>query len=221
VLNYCCTTPMPTNGVGNITLDPQLASASHLSVFSPCRGAGSADYATGTDIDGEAWASPPSIGCDELHAADVVGSLSVSMVLSYTNVATGYPVDLTALIEGRTTASAWEFGDGLVASNQPYATHTWTTPGAARWLCGPTTTAARKVSATVTVYVWRSRALCLGWKYNSSIAACLGARRPRVFRMRWTSRQQGDCSRHEWGGAPAVGLWELTSWSTAWQSINR
>ena len=41
-------------------------------------------------------------------------------------MAVGYPVGLTALIEGRTTESVWDFGDGDVATNQPYVTHGWT-----------------------------------------------------------------------------------------------
>ena len=50
---------------------------------SPCRGAGSAVYATGVDIDGEAWASPPSMGCDEYHSG-ATGPLAVFVGLSPT-----------------------------------------------------------------------------------------------------------------------------------------
>jgi hypothetical protein len=128
-LNYCCTTPLPAGGTGNIAFDPQLASASHLGADSPCRGAGSPAYATGTDIDGEPWANPPSIGCDEYHPGAVAGPLTVVLAANYTNTTVGYPLSLTALIEGRTTASVWDFGDGVVVSNRPYASHAWAAPG--------------------------------------------------------------------------------------------
>ena len=153
VLNYCCTTPDP-GGVGNITADPQLASASHLSATSPCRGTGSTDYASGTDIDGEAWVTPPSIGCDEYHAGAVTGPLSVGIVAAYTNVAVGFPVDLTALIEGRTTSSVWNFGDGVVMSNRPYANHAWAVAGDyVVVLRAYNESLPGGVSATVTVHV--------------------------------------------------------------------
>jgi hypothetical protein len=128
-LNYSCTTPQPTNGVGNISLDPQLASASHLSAGSPCRGAGNAAYVSGTDIDGEVWGSPPSMGCDEYHAGALSGPLSVTMDASFTNVAIGFAVQLTALIQGQTAASAWDFGDGIMAANEPYTSHRWAASG--------------------------------------------------------------------------------------------
>ena len=55
-------------GWNNITTEPGLVSASHLSNGSPCRGAGYSGHATGTDIDGQAWLDPPSIGCDEYYS---------------------------------------------------------------------------------------------------------------------------------------------------------
>jgi hypothetical protein len=153
-LDYCCTTPLPPNGVGNISADPQLASASHLSAESPCLGAGSATYASGTDIDGEAWANPPSIGCDEYHAGTVTGPLTVGLTATFTNVATGFPVGLTAFIGGRTDLSVWDFGDGLVEVNEPYTSHAWTAPGdylVALWAFNDSYPGG--VSATVTVHV--------------------------------------------------------------------
>jgi hypothetical protein len=153
-LNYCCTTPLPTNGVGNIALDPQLASASHLSANSPCRGAGSGSYASGTDIDGEPWGNPPSMGCDEYYAGAVNGPLTVSVLANYTNVTVGYPVSLTAVIEGQTTESVWEFGDADVAINQPYATHVWTEGGdflVALWVFNDSY--PEGVGASVTIHV--------------------------------------------------------------------
>ena len=128
-LNYCCTTPLPVNGSGNRTDDPQLASPSHLSPGSPCRGAGSPAYATGLDLDGEPWANPPSIGCDEFWSGTVTGAVSVAMAASYTNVAVGFEVNLEAFIGGRVNASRWDYGDGVMVSNRPYASHGWAAPG--------------------------------------------------------------------------------------------
>lgn len=128
-LYYCCTLPMPTVGIGNFTANPQLASISHLSTASPCRGAGLANPMSGTDIDGEAWLNPPSIGCDEYWPGAVTGPLQVALSATFSNVTTGFRVDFTAFISGRTTLSYWDFGDGVTLTNQPYASHIWSTPG--------------------------------------------------------------------------------------------
>jgi hypothetical protein len=153
-LTYCCTTPLPASGAGNLSLDPQLASASHLSMFSPCRGAGNAAYTSGVDIDGEAWNNPPSIGCDEYHSGAATGPLSVAIWAAYTNVAVGYPVEFAGAIQGRTSLSVWEFGDGEAELNQPYTTHSWTAPGeyiVALWALNDSH--PEGVSATVTIHV--------------------------------------------------------------------
>ena len=128
-LNYCCTTPLPPSGAGNISADPQLASASHLSATSPCRGAGDNHYAVGTDIDGELWQHPPSIGCDEYNSGAVTGALTVAISAAYSNVAAGLALEFAALIEGRPSASVWHFGDGTTVSNRPYAQHAWGAAG--------------------------------------------------------------------------------------------
>jgi PKD repeat protein len=128
-LDYCCTAPLPFVGTNNITAEPQMTGISHVSVNSPCRGAGNAAYATGPDIDGEPWANPPSIGCDEPTTGALTGAVSIAIQATYSNVVPGFAVQFTGHLDGRVSASRWEFGDGTILSNRLYASHSWTTTG--------------------------------------------------------------------------------------------
>jgi Bacterial TSP3 repeat/PKD domain len=128
-LNYCCTTPMPTGGSGNIVLDPMLADFLHISAGSPCLGAGSAAFSTGVDIDGESWANPPSIGCDEYYTGLITGPLSVAIQAPYTSLLTNSPLNLVGLFGGHAAANRWDFGDGAIVSNRPLVSHSWSAIG--------------------------------------------------------------------------------------------
>jgi parallel beta-helix repeat protein len=169
-VNYTCTTPMP-GGTGNLTNDPALASFSHLSLVSPCRGQGGAAYATGTDIDGEAWGDPPAMGCDELRAGAVTGELSVA-IRAIALTGTRYsPMPFQADIHGRTTASTWQWGDGTVTSNQPYATHSFRSTGTlAVVLTAFNEDHPGGVSATVLVQIAEGTVHYVNWN-NSAPAA--------------------------------------------------
>src|SRR5262249_28982031 len=90
---------------------------------------GSPVYAIGTDIDGESWATTPSIGCDEFRAGAVTGPLTAKFTVDSRNVIAGFPLDLVALGEGRTVASVWDFGDGTITIDQAYARHAWMAAG--------------------------------------------------------------------------------------------
>ncbi len=125
---YCCTTPLPS-GVGNISSDPQMTDDTHINATSPCRGAGSADYVSGTDIDGEAWLNPPSIGCDEFYAGMTGGYLSVTMQADNSIVVPGYPVNFIGGVVGHASVSVWNFADGTTASNRLGVTHAWASNG--------------------------------------------------------------------------------------------
>ncbi|MGA2242006.1 MAG: choice-of-anchor Q domain-containing protein [Verrucomicrobiota bacterium] len=129
ILNQCCTIPFPASGTNNFVADAELAGAFHISAASPCRAAGNPGYISGTDIDGELWANPPSVGCDEYRTGSVTGPLNVSITANYTNVGAGYAVKLTGTINGRASASVWDFGDGVGLGNRPYASHVWTNGG--------------------------------------------------------------------------------------------
>ncbi|HOC57754.1 MAG TPA: choice-of-anchor Q domain-containing protein, partial [Verrucomicrobiota bacterium] len=126
--NYSCTTPLPP-GPGNMDAEPRLASTSHLSAQSPCIGAGSSAYSVGVDIDGESWIEPPCMGADQFVGGQVTGGLTVAIAAAYTNVSTGFGVAFVGENSGRVSASAWDFGDGVVVTNRPYASHAWAAPG--------------------------------------------------------------------------------------------
>jgi hypothetical protein len=93
-LTYTCSTPLPP-GLGNLAVEPRLAGNFRLSSDSPCRGVGSAAYAAGVDVDGEPWAAPPSLGCDEYWSGSVTGALSVAIPAPSAVVVAGVPVSLT------------------------------------------------------------------------------------------------------------------------------
>jgi hypothetical protein len=155
--SFSCTTPLPSDGVGNISDEPQLASSSHLSAASPCRAAGSAAFASGTDIDGEAWGAPPSMGADEFSVGATTGSLTVGAIVDYTNVVVGLTAAFQAGIEGRANASRWDFGDGTVVSNRPLASHAWSATGTYQVILRAYNESfPQGLSATVTVQVVQS-----------------------------------------------------------------
>jgi len=75
---HCCTTPALA-GTGNFTSAPQLfADGVHLTTNSPCIGAG-INTAVGTDIFGQGWSNPPSIGCAEWQPLPVAATPQIQL----------------------------------------------------------------------------------------------------------------------------------------------
>lgn len=94
---YSDSDPLPA-GVGNLDADPQLLSDyTHLAETSPCIGAGTNSVTLGTDIDGQSWNNPPSMGCDEWYPGPVIARLPEFQVnpafrtLTYNILAAGAP----------------------------------------------------------------------------------------------------------------------------------
>jgi hypothetical protein len=132
--SYCCTsTNWSKTGTGNISADPQFLDLFHIAATSPCYGAGSRLYSTGTDMDSEPWNNPPSIGCDEVVASNLVGALSVALI-GPTNLVSSGTLIRSWSFEGRITGHAsrveWSFGDGPTVTNAGYkVSHQWTNNG--------------------------------------------------------------------------------------------
>ena len=127
-LRYCCAAPLAL-GSGNITNAPQLSSAYHLAGSSPCIGEGRSIYAFGQDIDGEAWLSPPSIGCNEFHVGAVTGAVDINIYAETIFAVSGAPIQFAADIYGKVTNTIWDFGDGTILTNQPFVTHSFSADG--------------------------------------------------------------------------------------------
>jgi hypothetical protein len=127
---YTCTTPL-VSGPGNISVDPQLLEHGNISVLSPCRGAGNPAYRTDVDIDGEAWANPPSMGCDEPLESGLVGPLAVSFYARLSPITQLQSGGLIGSVVGRAARVAWDFGDGSGLTDKSYSAvlHAWTNPG--------------------------------------------------------------------------------------------
>lgn len=125
---FTCTFPLPP-GESNITNNPAFVSFGHISISSPCQGAGSSNYAKETDIDGEPWGFPPSIGCDEIHKESLTGDISISLLSDSKQVIANYPLNLSADIIGMVSSNLWTFGDGTKVANRVFVSHIWTNPG--------------------------------------------------------------------------------------------
>lgn len=121
---YSRSTPRPT-GPGNTDDDPLLASLTHLAQDSPCIGAGTPVSVQGQDIDGELWATPPSMGCDEYVEGAVTGLTTACITPPSRDVAARYPLRLSTTVSGRVSRVVWDFGDGGPGGTGPVVEHAW------------------------------------------------------------------------------------------------
>lgn len=91
---------------------------------------GSSLVVTGTDFEGDPWANPPSMGCDEVMESAFAGPLSVALTASYPEVAAYGAMPLVGQVIGRASRLEWSFGDGPAFTNLSYlASYFWPNPG--------------------------------------------------------------------------------------------
>lgn len=130
-MHYSCANFAVANyGTNNLYLDPQLVDAFHLSENSPVRGAGGPLFVSGTDIDGDLWGNPVSIGADEFVTQSITGALSVSIELPAGPIYPNRTLWLFGRINGRAARVEWTFETGGPQTNLSYAiTRSWPAPG--------------------------------------------------------------------------------------------
>jgi hypothetical protein len=128
-MNYCCTTPAGY-GYSNIVADPILLDGSHIALSSPCRGAAVPSSATLFDLDGEFWATPASIGCEEVWEQSLTGPIGLFIQVPSTQLPVNCSIALIAQVTGQISRLDWSFGDGTFLSNVGgLVAHTWSNTG--------------------------------------------------------------------------------------------
>jgi hypothetical protein len=150
---YSCTTPLPS-GPGNIAGPAQILEDFYLSSSSPCRGRGTPLVSSGVDIEGDAWLSPPAMGCDEYEPSSVSGPLAVWLGQLRTESTVGQVHNFLPAFEGRISRYELSFGDNSSSTNGPNY-HVWT--NAADYvvtLSGFNTDHPDGVSTNLTVHVY-------------------------------------------------------------------
>ncbi|MDF7825229.1 choice-of-anchor Q domain-containing protein [Pontiellaceae bacterium B12227] len=125
--NNCCILQAPYGSKNCITNDPMLVSASHISTNSPCVGAGSTNYVSGTDIDGNAWASTPSMGCIE-PVGTTAGEIDLAIKIPQL-ILVDHPTEYRIRVEGEVSETRIDFGDGTVITNSIIESHEWVGAG--------------------------------------------------------------------------------------------
>ncbi len=134
ICSYSCADTSP-GSLSNIVANPLFCDSYHISIYSPGRGVGSALNTSGTDLDGEPWNNPPSMGCDEVVVSNRVGPLTASFVLSQTNLlvsssAAEHIGVFFGTITGLATYFSWDFSDGPAITNMGTTIqHYWTNTG--------------------------------------------------------------------------------------------
>lgn len=129
LLKFCCTTPLPALGEGNIDVDPLLLSGGHIAAASPCIGVGSPSFAPTVDVDGQPYETPPSIGADEPVAGTRTGPIAITLAADHLKVVPGFTNFLAATMEGFVTSNFWSLGDGSTFANRREVNHAWNAPG--------------------------------------------------------------------------------------------
>ncbi|MBN2161891.1 MAG: hypothetical protein JXR25_09585 [Pontiellaceae bacterium] len=114
--NYTCSPAVSHGSNGCITNEPLMASHSHLQTGSPCIGAGSVNYLSGSDLDGDPWGSPPPMGCDEPDSIHD-GLIDLNLSISATEILTGMNVTITSVIIGQCSRITLDLDDGTVLTN--------------------------------------------------------------------------------------------------------